>query len=267
MRNLELVKSEVEKELGIQTKLVSCNKNGIDLEGLCFLDDSQFSPVIYYHGEPTGEFVKMAKKAFQQDRPKVDIGVLRDKEFVLQNSRLGIQRQTDDPILKRSCLNLELYIRLKLSATMSVKITKDLLTLSGLTGYEVWKAAEANTMRYFEVTNMEEMMGLMGIGNVPHLFDVVTNYERMHGAVALAFPDLFKQYCLDKNLESVVLLPSSIHEILVLEDDDSLDYMQLAEMVHSVNEAEVSLFEQLDSVTYRYDVASNEINIVAVCDR
>ena len=150
---------------------------------------------------------------------------------------------------------------------MSVKITKDLLTLSGLTGYEVWKAAEANTMRYFEVTNMEEMMGLMGIGNVPHLFDVVTNYERMHGAVALAFPDLFKQYCLDKNLESVVLLPSSIHEILVLEDDDSLDYMQLAEMVHSVNEAEVSLFEQLDSVTYRYDVASNEINIVAVCDR
>lgn len=264
--NLELVKSEVEKELGINTKIISCSKNGINLEGICFLNDSGCSPIIYYHGEPIGDFVNMAKEAFRQDRPKVDIEVLKDKEYVLKNCRLAIQRQTDDPILKRSCLNLELYIRLKLSATMSVKITKDLLTLSGLTGYEVWKAAKANTERYFDITNMEELMGLMGVGNVPHLFDVVTNYERMHGAVALAFPDLFRQYCMDRNLDSVVLLPSSIHELLLLEDDN-VDYMCLAEMVQSVNEAEVSPFEQLDPVTYRYDLATNEISIVAAYER
>jgi len=32
--NLEIVKSEVEKELGINTKIISCNKNGINLEGI-----------------------------------------------------------------------------------------------------------------------------------------------------------------------------------------------------------------------------------------
>ncbi len=265
--NLELVKTEVEQELGISTKIISCNKNGVDLEGICFLDENGISPIIYYHGEPTGDFVKMAKKVFQQDRPKVDIEVLKDKEFVLKNSRLGIQRQTEDPILKRNCLNLELYIRLTLTDSMSVKVTKDLLSLSGLTGYEIWRAAKANTERYFDITNMEEIMGIMGVGNVPHLFDVITNYERMHGAVALAFPDLFRKYCLERHLQSALLLPSSIHEILVLEDDGNIDYMRLAEMVQAVNEAEVSVYEQLDPVVYRYDLASDEINIVAVCDR
>ena len=262
---LELVKKEVEQELGIKTRIVTCNKNGVDLEGICILDDSPFFPIIYYHGEPSEDFIRMAKEAFNQERPLADVEVLRDKEFVLKHSRLGIQRKTNDPILKKACLNLELYIRLTLTPVVdrrrniaTIKMTKELLTLSGLTEYEIWRAAKANTMKFFEITNMEEMMGITG--DVPHLFEVVTNFDRMHGAVALAFPEIFRQYCIERNLESVVLLPSSVHEILVLEDSD-IDYMQFAEMVDAVNQAEVSIFERLDPVVYRYDLASVYANL------
>lgn len=266
---LQLIKEEVEKELNIRTKIVSCKKNGVDCWGLTFPDGTFFAPIVYYNGESIGTFISKVKTVFKQSWPIADINVFRDKDYILKNVRLCIRRKTNDAVIKHEYLNLELYIRLDLTPIMecaehmsSTKLTTNLLFLSGLTENEVWDAARRNSFDNLKITSLEEIMGLGS--EVPHLFDIITTTDNILGAVALAYPEIFRQYCLDRKIDSLIILPSSIHEVLLLNPENvPANLHSLVEMIEAINVSEVSILEQLDAVIYEYSLLSDSISIVA----
>ena len=49
------------------------------------------------------------------------------------------------------------------------------------------------------------------------------------------------------------MLPSSIHEVLLLPDDGKTDYHELAEMVQTINETQVAPVDRLSDNVYHYD--------------
>lgn len=49
------------------------------------------------------------------------------------------------------------------------------------------------------------------------------------------------------------VLPSSIHEVLVMPDYENLNYMELEQMVKKVNETVVDINDQLSNDVYYYD--------------
>ena len=59
------------------------------------------------------------------------------------------------------------------------------------------------------------------------------------------------------------LLPSSIHEVLVLRAEQNVDESALTEMVREVNRREVAEEERLSDYAYRYDAESGMLLKIA----
>lgn len=72
------------------------------------------------------------------------------------------------------------------------------------------------------------------------------------GAGVLAY-DKFMDYAVEKLGGDFFVLPSSVHEILLVKDDGKTSYEELKEMVEQVNEAEVKPEEKLTDSVYHYD--------------
>ena len=68
---------------------------------------------------------------------------------------------------------------------------------------------------------------------------------------------------MEQGIESVLILPSSTQELLIIPENDNVCYADFASMVDEVNRAEVDPLIQLDPVVYRYDLESDSIKIVA----
>ena len=268
-KNLDFIKGELDKELGVKTKIITVTKNGVNLKGLCLKDHCGISPIIYYTGEPADVFIRQAKEIFNNARLAADTDVLKDRNYILDNVRISVQRRTESSGLKKQFLNVEAILRLDLIPAMesentySTVLSSDLLALSGVTPEEAWAAAEKNTFESLEITSLEEIIGLGD--DMPHMFDIITSKSRMHGAAALFFPAVFKAYCEKHKLQGCILLPSSIHELLILDPAVTPgSYSDMKAMVQQVNNTEViDNIEQLEPAVYLYELDTDEIRIVA----
>ena len=81
---------------------------------------------------------------------------------------------------------------------------------------------------------------------------VVSNERGLNGAASLFYPDQ-----MDKVAEKIggdyYILPSSIHEQLVVPDDGNMSSVDLGNMVREVNATQVSPEERLSDEVYHYD--------------
>ena len=80
---------------------------------------------------------------------------------------------------------------------------------------------------------------------------VLTNSSGVDGACAMLYPDVLKNFAayLKKDL---IILPSSIHEVLLVPDQSCLSANQLTDMILQANEEVVSVQERLSDHAYRY---------------
>jgi len=62
---------------------------------------------------------------------------------------------------------------------------------------------------------------------------------------------------------NLYIIPSSIHELLLLPDDGTVDRESLDQMVQEVNMNEVLPTERLSDHVYYYEYAENEIRMCA----
>lgn len=86
------------------------------------------------------------------------------------------------------------------------------------------------------------------------LFYVLTNEKNIQGAAVLAYPDEIKKAVKSIGEEKCYILPSSIHEVLLIpESITGGNPEQLADMVKDVNNSEVNINEQLSNHVYYFD--------------
>ena len=103
------------------------------------------------------------------------------------------------------------------------------------------------------------MMG--GLRQEPSGLSVLSNREGFHGAAAILYPGELKRAA-DQLQNDLVVLPSSIHEVLLLPDDPGQDYGMLTRLVQEINRNEVEQEEWLSDHPYRY--LRKEDRLVAV---
>jgi len=145
----------------------------------------------------------------------------------------------------------------------TITITNALMESLGLDFEDVKRHATQNTPRLLPYTfkNLGEVLG--GIFDDETLLPlyVLSNESNHFGSSALAHPELIDQIA-DTLGCSIFILPSSIHELLILRDDGSFNATSLREMVECVNLSEVKDDELLSNECYYYD-AINKILSVA----
>ena len=106
---------------------------------------------------------------------------------------------------------------------------------------------------------MQQMMGIepdMAADMMPPMEEpqlmVLTNMQGRYGAGALFYPGQLETIAQQMGTDFFVL-PSSVHETLILPDDGSTDLESLQFMVREINQTEVAPEDRLSDYVYHYD--------------
>ena len=87
---------------------------------------------------------------------------------------------------------------------------------------------------------------------------VLTNMEMKYGAAMITQPEVLQK--LEKLFpEGFYILPSSVHEVLIVPNNGEVEPKRLGEMVREVNRAEVEREEVLSDRVYSYDKDKHQI--------
>lgn len=265
-RNIENIKREL-KVRGIQSEQVHVVKNGVSFDGLRIDNGTNISPVVYWSpGESMEDFVAKIGEALR--RP-LDISAeyLTDREYLLRNIYVSVQKVGNEThLIKRKVMNLEAILRVKVNILKngeigSFKVTDELLKASNISTNEAWDCAIGNMANEFIIKSLDAIFGFPE--EKDSLFYIVTTKNCVDGASALLYPQIFRNFCRKKGVESVLILPSSTEEVLIVQEAVDIGYANFAQMVKEVNNTAVARSQQLDPVVYRYDIKSNCIQIVA----
>jgi len=81
---------------------------------------------------------------------------------------------------------------------------------------------------------------------------ILSNKAGVNGATSMIFEDIIKAFAVEHSTD-VYILPSSIHEVLLLPHEEGMDKKEMEEMVREINTYVVSQMEYLSDNVYKYD--------------
>ena len=90
---------------------------------------------------------------------------------------------------------------------------------------------------------------------------VLSNTERLEGAACMLYPDLLRRIA-DRMDSSYYIIPSSIHELLLIPTAGFTDRDEMKAMIREVNDTQVKPEERLSYSLYGYDKKENKIEIL-----
>lgn len=243
-------------------------KNGVTLKGITIQTKSNISPTVYLENllEMFSDFDDMVNKViniFEENQSiDIDISLFNNRDFILNNLFIGLQKRSDEQLIKRTCdfddLEQYLYIKGNINYDLwSVKLNEAIMKNANLTLNEVWEAGFKNTFAENE-TVIESMSSVIGDICDTTIFPtipmyIITNRCKSKGSIQIF--DKVKIIDWANSLpikpSRIICIPSSIHEfILIPTSDEDIDLEIFNEMVCEVNETEVDATEQLSSHCY-----------------
>lgn len=149
----------------------------------------------------------------------------------------------------------------------SILIKKEHLSIWEITPEELDEMAVENTMRILpsEVTDIStliyEMTGMKVVSEEPVCLHVLTNSDRNYGAVGMIFDRALEKIS-EKTRGDFYLLPSSVHECMILPPDVPMTVPQLRQMVSEINAEHVADEEVLGDSVYYYDAQKKQLSLL-----
>lgn len=204
------------------------------------------------------------------DMPKIDVNDLTNYDQMKNTLVVQViptDRNADmlADIPHKDIEDMSLVYRMQIdqneTGTSSVLITNAMMENYGITvdqlHQDAMDAAVINNPATFR--SMQEVLSdLMGMPaemmppmDGPQMY-VASVESSLNGAGVIAYPDFMNQVAEQVGGDFFVL-PSSVHEVLVIPDDGSIDRHDLESMVREVNASEVLPKDQLSDNVYHYD--------------
>ncbi len=227
--------------------------NGVILRGIT-IGDGAVRPTLYlqYYTD-LQEFIKDAIRAKNNIPDMNDISRLPEWEYIKDKLRVKLSKNPETRLVTYPAfLDLKMTAYIKLADNATVGIGKDMFERYGMAINQFFKKALDNTAEYegyrlFTMKEMLESMGCedMGFFDEPDHMHILTNDKKLFGAAALL-------YSLDHLPEEFFMLPSSIHELILIYPVNDVDPFKLSEIVREVNGTQVEPTEVLSDHAYHY---------------
>lgn len=151
-----------------------------------------------------------------------------------------------------------------------------------VTAEELWSLAEENTPGVYpaEIRSMTDMMKEIAMEKLGSSYDedlidslledeeniaplyVLSNANGLYGAGCILYKNVLKNFA-DSLNRDLIILPSSIHEVLITPDLPGTSYEDLSSMVTCINQKDVPMEDQLSNQVYLYTRADDKISIVS----
>jgi len=154
-------------------------------------------------------------------------------------------------------------------------VPKELAAADGLDEGEILGDAMIGSVAYDTPRLFSMMDMLLGNKSQNYLQDgelpeepflVLTTNEGLLGASTLFYPGI-KDKIGEKLGGDFFVLPSSVHEVLILPDKGQMKATELAQMVKSINETEVEPKDRLCDKVFRYNTETKELIVAADMER
>ena len=290
-----------EEYQNVECKVTEQQKNnGMIKTGIIFqMSGQQLAPIVYM--EPFYDEVRKGKSMEQvmndiadvcqqslsaQEFPEIldftDYDSIKEYLSVQIINTKANQRMLS-MIAHREMEDLSVICRIEMpmregEGTGSIKVTHELMSQWRVRPSEVYQKAVENAAKNSPpvLMSMNEVMAqIMGEPVEPrNLLDLVdgtdvsheglyvlTNPMKLNGSSVIAYPNIQEQ------LESVLpqgfyLLPSSLHEMIIVPRDTEISPKEMGEMVRDINQKEVDLDEILSDRIYEFDKEKRQLRQV-----
>ena len=286
------VTKKVEEILGdVTTEISEITKVNLSLDGLTIRKKGEnIAPTIYlnqyftqfHDGREVDDIVNDIIRVYENNQPENIMDVFKTEDFydfdkmkekivlkVINTERnLDLLEQVPHLDMEGLGLSVVFYVSLMTGEkSAGILIKNEHLKLWEKTVSDLLMVAEINTnrMHAFTIKSMNEVLsGMFGFeedlipDDVPALY-VLTDENKTFGASQLYLKNKIREFA-EKNNCDVYILPSSVHELLLLRADfPNLEPSYLKEMVCEVNATEVSDEDFLCDGAYKFELATDKI--------
>ena len=255
----------------VRTELYTVTKNnGTRRTGILFKqEDSNLAPTIYLEefyqkylkGQQVPDLADSICSIYQEIRVKKTCACpnLFDFNHVKEHIVYKlIRRDANEELLKQSpyepFLDLAVVYYIQIDNTRfgsaAIQIRNEHLRYWRVEKEEIRRFAEKNTPRIYPVQ----------IRQIVRFMYVATNEQCSLGAAVMRYPD-FREKVRGMIRGDFYILPSSIHEVILVPESFGLEPERMAEMVKEINQTGVAPEEVLSDSVYYFD--GEEIRIVA----
>lgn len=189
-------------------------------------------------------------------------------ELNLANTKWNEGLFTDTP--HKEFLDLTVYCRLvfaKDETGIASTVVKDgMLVRWGISEQDMWEAASSNLKKEaYQFMNLRSLIGKSAkAADIKECRSasmcVLTNRVMYYGAAGILRTDLLEKLARLKETD-LYILPSSVHEVILLPALDCLDVDELRQMVKSVNAGSVDKMDWLSDEVYSYRRGSRKVVI------
>lgn len=159
------------------------------------------------------------------------------------------------------CMDDEKYGR------MTIRVSHGLLAVWGIDVEELHEQAFENMKGAgFQLKKISQVLVEIGVIDEADArlddggFSILTNQRKQYGAAGMLNTDLLARFA-DMVKSNLFLLPSSVHEIIVVPDNGAMTLEEYTEMVQDVNATMVRKEEKLSDHPYYYDREKREVRV------
>ena len=284
----QCIKMDIQKRLGSGFEVILreiTKNNDTMLKGLIIMEqDTSLCPTIYMEdpydrycrGESLEKIEDSILRCYQENRveEEFDLGFFMNWETVKKRIMYklvsyGRNRELLKEVPYRKTLDLavvfECYLGRMGESQATILINNGHMEAWGVTADELYAAAVENTPELMgcKAYNMEEHLrkvrgsgadSPIDIGETekdPMPMYVLTNEHEFHGAGCILYSNLLKVIA-DGWDSDICIIPSSIHETILIPMDMSWGYERMSQMVRKVNMTQLDPEEVLSDHVYQF---------------
>lgn len=280
----------LQKQLGSDYSLTIqdiIKNNGIHLDGLTLVSpDYNVSPTIYLNhffrqyesGKNLSAICQDILHIYRQNRPlgNIDVSFFTDYDMVkshiifkLIHYQKNKELLADVPHFRFLDLAIVFCCLVKhdFNGNATILIHNHHLTFWNINADDLYLLAQENTPRLLksDLRSMADMLHELSAGAIasqtfpssPALY-VLTNENKLNGAVCMLYPDLLKKFA-DRMDSDLYILPSSVHEVLLLSARFTHTKKELSAMIQEVNTSQLTPEEILSDHAYYFERATGQI--------
>lgn len=286
---LENVRKEVESRYDSNVSVTLnhvMKNNGTELDGITIMEkDKNIAPTIYINsfydryreGVSLKAVVSEIIRIYNQNKNSININadyfenyenVRKTIVYKLVNYQKNKKLLEDVPYKRVLDLAVVFYclIEQRKGVSATALIHNEHLRIWNVTEDEIYNDALKNTpvLLAGSIVPMSKILSEIA-GTAPtdndekvceytgeDILYVLTNSSRVNGAACILYDNLLKKFANDVHSD-LYILPSSVHEVIIVPKKNAFDKSELADMVREVNEQGVSQDEILSDNVYEYN--------------
>ena len=255
----EVLKTNGVKKQALRIHNLEVDQHGVDV--LFYVDSLEFSEEQI---EDMLEFIKENEEKHKKTFSYIlDINNVREHiKAKVVNKEWNKDMLDEKVYIDFLDLVILFYVEVDMDSTEDGEERGTITVSNGM--FNHWKITKENLLDIAK-ENMKKEVQLNVFSKLVKNMFIFTNKNNTYGAGQIILKDMFKALSELTNTRDIYIIPSSVHELILIplaeEDKDMLNYEETKETIRSVNKT-LKKEEVLSENLYIYDAGIDEVRIV-----